>query len=184
MNDTLRTIYGRNSCRDFSGTPLTQVQIDELVKSALAAPSAMNAMPWHIIVVTDKDMLDEMDVYMLEHIAATNPEWHKRMAERGGKIFYNAPCLFLVAQKSDSKWAALDCGIVSQNIALAAHSMGLGNVICGMASLAFEGERAQEWSTRLQIPEGYSFCMSVCIGEANKGKEPHELNHEKITYIK
>ncbi|MCL2187945.1 MAG: nitroreductase [Defluviitaleaceae bacterium] len=184
MNDVLQAIYQRNSCRDFSGAPLTAQQVEELTKSALAAPSAMNAMPWHIIVVTNKEMLDEMDAYMMANIAANNPEWHTRMQERGGKIFYNAPCLIVIAKKDDSEWAALDCGIVSQNIALAAHSLGLGNVICGMARMAFEGERAAEWTKKLQVPEGYSFGMSVCIGNANKGKEAHELNHQKVTYIK
>ncbi|MCL2605006.1 MAG: nitroreductase family protein [Defluviitaleaceae bacterium] len=183
MNDVLKAIFERNSCRDFSGEPLTDEQVDLLVKSALAAPSAMNAMPWHVIAVTDKEMLDEMDAYMIKHIEDTNPDWHNRMKERGGKIFYNAPCLILIA-KNDSEWAALDAGIVSQNVALAAHSLGLGNVICGMARLALEGVWGEEWAKRLRIPEGYTFGMSVCVGIANKGKTPHELNYEKMTYIK
>ncbi|MCL2498950.1 MAG: nitroreductase family protein [Defluviitaleaceae bacterium] len=183
MNDVLKAIFERNSCRDFSGEPLTDEQVDLLVKSALASPSAMNAMPWHIIAVTDKAMLDEMDAYMYKHIEDTNPDWYNRMKERGGKIFYNAPCLILIA-KNDSDWATLDAGIVSQNVALAAHSLGLGNVICGMARLAFEGAKGGEWAKRLQIPEGYTFGMSVCVGKANKGKDPHELNHDKVTYIK
>jgi nitroreductase len=128
-------------------------------------------------------MLDEMDAYMFKRIEETNPDGYNRMKERGGRIFYNAPCLILIA-KNDSEWAPLDAGIVSQNVALAAHSMGLGNVICGMARLAFEGPRAEEWAKRLQIPEGYTFGMSVCVGTANKGKDPHELNREKVTYIK
>lgn len=184
MHETLKTIIERNSCRDFSDTALTDTQIETLVKSALAAPSAMNAMPWHIIVVTDKALLKEMDAYIMARIASTNAEWHTRMLERGGKIFYNAPCLILVAKKDSSEWAPLDCGIVSQNIALSAHALGLGNVICGMARMAFEGEGDASWVARLQIPEGYSFGMSVCIGNANAGKEPHELDYTKVTYVK
>lgn len=183
MNEVLKVIAERNSCRDFSGEPLADAQVEALVDAALAAPSAVNAMPWHIIVITDKAMLDEFDAACLSHIANTNPDWHERMKERGGKIFYNAPCLILIA-KNTSDWAALDAGIVTQNIALAAHSLGLGNVICGMARLGFEGEAGAEWTKRLQIPEGYSFGISVCVGIANKGKEPHELNREKVTYIR
>jgi nitroreductase len=183
MNEVLKAIAERNSCRDFCGEPLTEEQVNTLVDAALAAPSAMNAMPWHIIAVTDKSLLDEMDESIIKHIEATNPDWHARMMERGGKIFYNAPCLIVIA-KNNSDWAALDCGIVTQNVALAAHSLNLGNVICGMARMAFEGEKGAEYTKRLQIPEGYSFGMSVCVGVANKGKEPHELNRDKVTYIK
>jgi nitroreductase len=183
MNDVLKAIAERNSCRDFNGEPLTDQQLNALVDAALAAPSAMNAMPWHIVAVTDKALLDEMDAYALQVIAESNPEWHARMLDRGGKIFYNTPCLIIIA-KNDSEWAPLDCGIVSQNVALAAHSLGLGNVICGMARLAFDGPKKDEWTKRLQIPEGYTFGMSVCVGVANKGKEPHELERGKVTYIK
>ncbi|MCL2240557.1 MAG: nitroreductase family protein [Defluviitaleaceae bacterium] len=183
MKDVLKAIYERNSCRDFSGVPLTEGQVNELVKSALAAPSAVNAMPWHIIAVTDKGMLDEMDAYAFSILEEKSPDFHKRMKERGGRIFYNAPCLILIA-KNDSDWATLDCGIVSQNVALAAHSLGLGNVICGMARMAFEGPRGEEWTRRLQLPEGYTFGMSVCVGAANQGKEPHALDWNKVTYIK
>lgn len=183
MNEVLRAIKERNSCRDFSGEPLTQEQVTALADAALAAPSAMNAMPWHIIVITDKAMIDELDTACIARIAVTNPDWYERMKERGGKVFYNAPCLIVIA-KNDSEWAALDAGIVTQNIALAAHSLGLGNVICGMARLGLEGEAGKDWEKRLQIPEGYTFAMSVCIGTANKGKEPHELNREKLTFIK
>ena len=180
-NEVLKAIATRNSCRDFNGEPLTDAQVSALVDAALAAPSAMNTMPWHIIAITNKQMLDELDKDIIAKIAASNPEWHARMQERGGKVFYNAPCLILIA-KNDSDWAPLDAGIVSQNIALAAHSIGLGNVICGMARMGFEGD--SNWAQRLQIPDGYTFGMSVCVGHANKGKDPHELNRDKVTYIK
>ncbi|MCL2363133.1 MAG: nitroreductase family protein [Defluviitaleaceae bacterium] len=181
-NEVLQAIAGRNSCRDFTGEPLTDAQVNALVDAALAAPSAMNAMPWHIIVITDKKLLDELDKACIDHIAATDPDTHARMKDRGGKVFYNAPCLIVIA-KNNSGWATLDAGIVSQNIALAAHSMELGNVICGLARLGFEGEAGKEWTKRIQMPDGYTFAMSVCIGRANKGKDPHELNRDKVTYI-
>ena len=184
MNDVLKAIAERNSCRDFSGEALTDAQVNTLVDAALAAPSAMNAMPWFVIMITDKKLLDELDTAILAHIQATNPGFYEKMQERGGKIFYNAPALMLIAKQDESKWAALDAGIVTQNVALAAHSMGLGNVICGMMGIAFDTPQSAEWTKRLQIPEGYSFGMSVCIGKANKGKEPHELNREKVAYIK
>ena len=182
MNDVLKTIAERNSCRNFSPTPISQKQIDALVKAALAAPSGMNLQPWHIIVVTDKPLLEEIDQYAMEMLKVQNETAYKRMMDRGGTVFYNAPCLIIIAKAHDS--ANMDCGIMSQNIALAAHSLGLGNVICGIASVAFSGERGKEFAKRVQMPEGYTFGVSVCIGNAISGKEPHELDMQKVTYIK
>jgi nitroreductase len=72
---------------------------------------------------------------------------------------------------------------VSQNIALAAHSMGLGSVICGMAKIPLDGEKGEEFLRRLQFPEGFSFGMSVCVGKIKNGKAPHEHDKNKVTYI-
>lgn len=41
-------------------------------------------------------------------------------------------------------WASLDCGIVAENIALAATPLGLGNVICGMADIIFKAENGKK----------------------------------------
>ena len=182
MNETMKAILERYSCRDFSPDPLTDAQVQALVQAALAAPSAMNRQPWHIIVVTDKALIEELDADAMSILKAQNSEMYQRMAERGGKLFYNAPCLIVIANDATDA-ATLDSGIVSQNIALAAHSMGLGNVICGMARIPLAGPRGQEWTKRLQIPEGYSFGMSVCVGKAQSGKAPHELDLTKVTYI-
>jgi len=183
MNNTIQAIMGRYSCRNFSPAPITEEQLDVLVKAALASPSAVNRQPWHIIAITDKALLDEMDAYILECIKAENADWYNRMIERGGKIFYNAPCLIVIA-KDDSDYATLDAGIVSQNVALAAHALELGNVICGMARYVFDGPRGEEFRKRANFPESYVFGMSVCVGTALSGKEPHELDLAKVTYVR
>ena len=183
MNETIKAIMGRYSCRNFSPAPITEEQLDVLVKAALASPSAVNRQPWHIIAITDKALLEEMDSYILDCIKQENPDVHNRMMERGGKIFYDAPCLMLIA-KDDSDYATLDAGIVSQNIALAAHALELGSVICGMARSAFDGPRGEEFKKRANIPSGHVFGMSVCVGTALSGKEPHELDTRKVTYVR
>jgi nitroreductase len=180
MNEILKAIAERYSCRDFKSEPLEDAQIGALVEAALAAPSAMNLQPWHIIVVTDKALIEEMDAAAMEFVKK-DAEWYKRMMDRGGKIFYDAPCMIFIA-KDESEAATLDCGIVSQNIALAAHSMGLGSVICGMARYPLCENNG--FVERLKFPDGYSFGMSVCVGKIKSGKIPHEIDKNKVTYIR
>ena len=183
MNDILKTIAERNSCRDFSPNPISDAQVNALVDAALAAPSALNRQPWRIIVVTNKELLNEMDKCAMSCIKDTNPDTYQRMMDRGGTVFYNAPCIIFIA-KDDTDYATLDCGIVSQNIALAAHSMGLGSVICGMARIPLTCEKGDEFKERINFPKDYTFGMAVCVGTAITGKAPHELDYNKVTYIK
>ena len=180
MNPVLDAIFGRSSCRDFSGEPLTDGQLGKIIDAALAAPSAMNLQPWHIVAVTDKAMLDEMDAYAMSD---ESMEYYRRIMDRGGKMFYNAPCAFVIAI-DDSERAPLDAGIVSQNICLAAHSLGLGSCICGMMRIPLEGEKGAGFVARMRFPAGMKFGMSVLVGRpGSKPKVPHELDRAKATRV-
>ena len=107
---------------------------------------------------------------------------YDRIASRGGKIFYNAPCMVMVASDG-SGYSLMDCGILSQNVALAAHSLGLGSVICGMAGIPLSGPNGGELKKRMKFPDGYSFGIAILVGTAKSGKEPHEFDLNKITYV-
>jgi len=202
MNEILKTIATRYSCRDFADTPLTDEQIKAIAEAALASPSAMNRQPWQIIIITDKALIEELDAEGMRIIASwKDKSTYERINSRGGKLFYNAPCMVVVASEGSSSdcgivqifkclfrpyasnGSNLDCGIVSQNISLAAHSLGLGSVICGMAGFPLSGPRADELKKRLKFPDGYKFGIAVLVGTAKSGKTPHKLDMSKLTYI-
>ena len=184
MNETVKNILDRYTCRDFKSTPLSKQQNDIIVKAALSAPSAMNLQPWHVVMITDKALIEEMDAEGMSLLKnAEDQSIYERMMSRGGKLFYNAPCLALVLSDG-SKWAAIDCGILCQNVVIAAQSMGLGTCIVGMAGVPLGGPKAEEYEKRLGFPEGHTFAIGILIGEINTGKDPHELETGKVSYIK
>jgi len=180
---TINSILTRFSCRDFADTPLTDEQVKALTDAALASPSAMNRQPWRIIIITDKALIDEMDAEGMNILrTAEDKSGYERVMARGGRIFYGAPCMMMVASDG-SDYAAMDCGILSQNVCLAAHSMGLGSVICGMARIPLSGVRGDEFKKRMQFPDGYDFGIAILLGAVKTGKEPHELDMGKVTII-
>ena len=183
MNETLKHINERYTCRDFNDTPVTKEQLDELVKAALAAPSAMNLQPWHTVFVTDKALIDEIDAEGMRILSEEeNKESYNRFMERGGRLFYNAPCLAVVLSDG-TKWSTLDCGIISQNIVIAAESMGLGTCIVGMAGIPLSGPKAEAYKQRLEFPEGHTFAIGVLVGNINTGKAPHDHDPTKVSFI-
>jgi len=184
MNETLKNIAERYSCRDFEDTLLTDGQIQALVNAALAAPSARNIQPWHVTVVTDKTLINELDAAGMEVLSGEEDKtFYKLMMERGGKMFYNAPCA-LVVTTDGSDWGVLDSGILCQNIVLAAQSLGLGTCIVGLLRVPLGGPKGEEFKKRLQFKNGYDFVIGVLVGTVKSGKQPHELDQSKVTYIK
>ena len=185
MNETLRNIAERYSCRDFAKTPLTDGQIEAITNAALAAPSAMNIQPWHLIIIKDKALIDELDADGMGILAAQEDKAaYERFMGRGGKLFYNAPFMMLILSDG-SKWGTLDSGILCQNVVLAAQSLGLASCIVGMAGIPLDGPRKEEYAKRLGFPEGYGFSVGVIIGSlgANGKKDPHELDRNKATTV-
>ena len=182
MNETLKTIKNRYSCRNYTGEPVEQEKLEAIALAGVQAPSAMNNQPWKIIVIKDKALIDEMDADTMDMLSKSTEEKevYERMMSRGGKVFYNAPCMIVIVKESQ---ADMDCGIVSENIALAASSLGLGNAICGLAALSFKTEKGESFKNKI-IPEGYEFGVAVLVGyAANDMGTPHEVDMSKIKYI-
>ncbi|MCL2559926.1 MAG: nitroreductase [Turicibacter sp.] len=186
MNETLKTIAARYSCRAYTGEPVAKAHIEAIAKAGLQAPSAMNKQPWHIVAVTDKALVDELNEEALACLKKLEDKaMFERIQERGGKVFYNAPAMFLILKKTDGgSYTTNDCGIVQQNMALAATSLGLGNVIVGMAGIPFaQSEKAAELKAQFKWPEGYEFGMGLLVGHAVKDISPHEVDESKLTVI-
>jgi len=70
MNNTLKAITSRYSCRAFTDQIPTDAQLTTIAEASLASPSAMNRQPWRVIVVKDRKLIDEMDNEALHFIAA------------------------------------------------------------------------------------------------------------------
>jgi len=184
MNETLKVIAERYSCRDYKSDMPSDEMLQAIAEAAIQAPSAMNRQPWRVIVLKDRKLMQEIEDVALNKLKnMEDKSGYNRIMERGGKLFYNAPCMIIIPVEK-SNYALIDCGIVCQNITIAAKSLGLDSVICGLTGLAFEdGENFNKYAKLLSFPEGYVFGCSVLLGYANTGKAPHEPDKGKIIVI-
>ncbi len=186
MNDTLQTIAERFSCRNFMDQLPSEKDLAAIAQAAIQAPSGMNRQGWQVIVVKDKSLMDEMEAEGIRGLAGmADKSIYERIMARGGKLFYNAPCMIVIAIKEAFPKGAelIDCGILAQNIVLAATSLGIANLHCGFVGLAFAGSKADSFKSRLKFPQGYDCGMGVLLGYAADTVPPHVPNQEKITII-
>ena len=181
MNETLKTIQTRYSCRSFNDAPIEKEKIDAIALAGVQSPSGLNLQPWKIIVLQNKEMIAEMDKTLMNKLASLEDRSiYERMMSRGGNVFYNASCMYIVAKLPGKD---LDCGIVVENMALAASSLELGNVICGMAAMLINDECGASYKEKL-IPEGYEFGVALLVGyPVNAEGTPHEPDMSKIIYV-
>lgn len=157
MNEVLRTIESRRSIRKFTDQPVDQETLTLLMKAAMAAPTAMNAQPWEFVVITEKKVIDRLRKYMMF-----------------GKMKAAAViCVLGSRRKQKNKAGDLfwvqDCSAATQNILLAATSLGLGAVWVGVHPVfIFQ----QTVSAILNLPERVTPLNLIYIGYPAEEKEP------------
>jgi nitroreductase len=185
--DTIEAIRTRYSCRAFTDKMPSDEDLAVIAKAAAASPSGMNRQLWRIVVVKNRELLAELEAEGMKNMSELPDKgMYERIMSRGGKLYYNAPCMIVVpiAKTNPSGAELFDCGIVSQNIALSATALGVDSLICGLAAFSFAGEKGARFKVRLGFPEGYEIGIAVLLGyAANEGGKPHEPDMGKISWV-
>jgi hypothetical protein len=68
-------------------------------------------------------------------------------------------------------------------MALAAHSLEVGNCINAMCRVLFEGESGALMMHKLKFPEGYVFGCGLLLGYPTNYGAPHQPATDKIIWI-
>ena len=171
-NPVLKAIADRRSIRSYKAEKVTREQIDIILKAGQEAPSARNSQPWHFTVVQDEAILKM--IY---------EETKKAAKEELADIYHGAKTVIFISCDPAARWARLDSGIAVQNMALAAHAIGLGTVILGRPDAAFTGSRGAELNKLLKFPEGHAFAVSIAVGIPAGTKDAHPMEPGRIAYI-
>ena len=150
-NEVLRIIHRRKSVRHFTDQSISKKQLVTLVKAGMAAPSAVNRQSWAFYIVTNRQQLDEM--------ASVLP-YAKMLSQAPAAIVVCGDLIKAGDLKDDAYWA-LDCAAATENILLAAESMGLGAVW----TATYQGrERADHVIRILDFPEHHMPLNVIPIG--------------------
>lgn len=185
-NEVLTTIKKRRSIRSFKEDQITDQELQTVLEAGIYAPSAGNQQLWHFTVIQDKQLLAQLNVSAKAGAAQIDNEHIQQIAKNEKfNIFYGAPTVVLVSGKEDGMVIEADCAAATQNILLAAESVGLGACWINLVLFAFSGEQGEKYKQQLGIPAGYKAFSSVALGY--KKVEPVNAPARKenvINYVK
>ena len=185
QNKTIYDLLHRRSYRAFQPMALQQAEVETIVECALHAPSARNEQPWHVTVIRNAQTIKDISGAMADVLRASGDAGAIARADDPNFCsFHHAPCVVLLSGPADSRFRVSDCGGMAQTIAVAAQAMGIGSVIVASMMPVFDGPAADEFMTRLQIPEGYKPTLSVALGyPACEEPNAPERKADTVTYI-
>jgi len=189
MPDFFEVLKTRRTVRSYTGEPVARQDLQELIDSAVLAPTGMNFQPWAFTVVTDQEVMRKLNAIVLGILRSPEAQQHmtdERMREivnqPGFYIFYGAPALIVISGDTKVPGAVIDCQLAAENLFLAAHAKGLGTCYMGFLTLAAEHPEAQKL---LGIAEGYRMMAAAVVGHPDVRPEgPPQRNPAKINWVR
>lgn len=171
-NMAIENILARKSVRAFTPKPVEKEKVDLLLKAAMAAPTAVNKQPWAFVVVDDRNVLDQL--------AAELP-YAKMTAQAPLAIVVCGDLSKALNGETDRYWM-LDCSAASENLLLAAESMGLGAV---WTAVYPESDRMAKVRAVLSLPDYIVPLNLIPLGYPQHQEEAKDkFNTENIHYNK
>ena len=197
MNEVIKTIFERRAVRKYKDKAVDKDIIEQLLDAGRMAPSAINKQPWKFYVVTSKEDIqlfsDEIVRVGLKSIPKMGIKNVVKAVASGlthlahgidffkteDPVFHGAPVVIFITAPKENEWAGLDVGMCSQNIMLAAKSLGLDSCPVGFGKFV---EKAKDYS-KLNIPSTDRVHLAVIVGYGDEKPEVHERNKKNSFYI-
>ena len=117
----LENIHSRKSVRQYTSEPVSESDIQTILKAAMAAPSAVNFQPWRFVVVTEREQLDAMAEIL---------PYAKMLRQAPAAIVVCGETLWMGG--NENPYWQQDCAAATQNLLLAVEALGLGAVWTGV----------------------------------------------------
>ena len=216
-----KVIYTRRSTRVYKPDPVPKELIHRVLEAGRFAPSAGNCQGWKFVVVTDRELLNDLSAATVKFLSIFTRLYQGKgplrttlknslaflkpnaidqrpmcaiQALRTPKfgdgeldVFFGAPAaIFLLTHHLHISEPALGMGICSQNMALAAHSLGLGTCYVGFATNVLNMDpSSRKFHERLGITWPYdSVATILTLGfPAVKVDRPVEREIPRVLWV-
>ena len=170
----IENIMSRRSIRNYKLQAVPREVLNRIMECGVNAPNAINRQSWEVRIVENP----ELQAQSKEAMAATGNE-------RAAGCFYNAPVWVFIAQDSAFPFSAYDCGLMAENMMLAANAMGVGSVCLGSpVRFILDSPQKDAVLEKLGFSEGYELCLCISMGYP-EGEVPEAKPRDmgKVKYI-
>ena len=168
MNETLKTLIERRSCRSYKADPIPTEVLDQILEAGSYAATGMGKQSPIMIAVTDKKTRDKLSKMNAAVMGASNDP------------FYGAPVVIVVLANRAVPTYLYDGSLVMGNLMNAAHSLGIASCWIHRAKEEFDSAEGKVILKDLGIEgdyEGIGHCILGYAAQENKTAAPRKENY-------
>ncbi|MBM4445254.1 MAG: nitroreductase [Chloroflexi bacterium] len=174
--EVLTAIRTRRSVRHYKPDPVSDADLQVLLEAARWAPSWANTQCWRLVVVRDPATKAKLAGTLNPGNPATAALTEAPIVIAACAILGKAGYKRGEACTDKGDWFMFDVALVMQNLALAAHSLGLGTVHVGLVD-------APKAAAILHLPDGVVFVEMTPVGyPAEEPKAPPRKELSEIVF--
>lgn len=182
-NQVVDCIMSRRSIRAYKPEQIKDEELKTILECAINAPSARNLQPWEVRVMQNKDAIENLNKEVIADMIEKRPEAKERFADENASVFFHAPTLLVVAYDTTQYWGQSDCGMLVQNVLLAAESMNIGSCAVGCCREYINSPKAADFVKSLNLPENYVVYLTVTLGYKDENPDAKPRDDKKVAYM-
>jgi len=163
MNAVMENLLTRRSVRAFENREIPRDELDQILKAAQYAPSAMNRQTWQFTVVCSRTKIQEL-------AAAIG-----KALNRDNYNMYDPQVIVITSNLREARFGIDDNACALENMFLAAHSFGIGSVWINQLRDACDAPRVRGMLRSYGIPDDHAAYGIAALGYAAP-QAPKELS--------
>lgn len=137
MNETIRTLNTRKSCRSYTDEAVSEELLDAILECGTHAASGRNGQAAKLVAVQNRDLVKKLS------------QMNAKVMGTDSDPFYGAPSVVIVFGCSDGPTPYQDACLAMGNMLNAAYALGLGACYINRAKEMFESDEGKallkEW---------------------------------------
>ena len=170
----IENIMARRSIRKYKEGPVARETMQTILECGINAPSGQNKQSWEVRVVDNPETMNEI----ISLMAAGNPAADPGMIKG---CFRGCPTMIFIANDPSYDFSVIDCGLLSQNIMLSGHALGVGSVCLGSPVRFLRN--APEAIAKLGFSEGYTPVICIGMGYPAESPEAKPRDFGKVKFV-
>lgn len=173
VNPVIENIMSRRSIRKYKDKVVERDVMSKILECGINAPNGQNKQSWEVRVVDSPAIMNEIK----DAIAATG-------VPMAADCFRGAPVMVFIARDKNYDFSTIDCGLLAQNMVLAANSLGVGSICLGSpVRFINDSPRHGEVLSRLSFSPDYELCLCVGFGYADEAPAAKPRNFDKVKFV-
>lgn len=171
-------MMSRRSIRAYKDSVISRETLDEILRCGINAPNGKNLQSYEIRVIDSPALIDSITAAVVKD----QPEVGAR--EGFKNIFVGAPCVLCIAYDTSYDMAQVDCGLLGENIILAAWAKGIGSCCLGSsARWQKDCPSAKPYLDRLGFSDGYELLYCIALGYPDETPDAKPRKDDMIRYV-